>query len=321
VFNGAQFIIQAIKSIEAQSYRPTKIIVIDDGSTDTTEEVVLKYAAHCALPIQYIKKENGGPSSARNAGLKAATSDYIAFLDADDEWHERKLEEQIAVFEASKFPDLGIVYCDYQIIDEAGRLLPFKTVMLDPSIQGDVSRRLLHGNFITGSDSAVLVKRKCFEKVGLFDETLVAFEDLDLWIRLSRYYQFDYASSELVKIRFHPNNAQKDEVRMFINMLRFYAKWTSALKGNRRVLREWAAEISTAITHRLPDTKYLIIANDTLTGPAKRRLFASTCGSLKLHVIVTITIDFTLRTISPLVMNVLRELTWFLARVKKILVA
>jgi hypothetical protein len=184
-----------------------------------------------------------------------------------------------------------------------------------------VSRRLLHGNFITGSDSAVLVKRKCFEKVGLFDETLVAFEDLDLWIRLSRYYQFDYASSELVKIRFHPNNAQKDEVRMFINMLRFYAKWTSAMKGNRKILREWAAVISRAITCKLPDTKYLAIARGTLPRAAKWRLFRNTLGSLRLHAVVTVTLEFMLQTMPGILISSARQCIPFIVNIKRILQA
>src|SRR5574343_122865 len=119
-YNQSMFILDAIKSIENQTYKPLNIFIIDDGSNDDTFDIVNKYIPTSQIPIIYHKKENGGPNSARNFGLKLSKADFVAFLDSDDTWDKDKLSEQINLFEKSEFKNLGLVYANYSMMNKDG---------------------------------------------------------------------------------------------------------------------------------------------------------------------------------------------------------
>ncbi len=106
VYNGEQFIARAIDSVLAQTAKPYELIVINDGSKDGTLEVLKRYEGK----IRYITIPNGGVSNARNTGIKMATGDFVAFLDADDVWHLDKLEKQLGAF--ARYPETGLCCCD-----------------------------------------------------------------------------------------------------------------------------------------------------------------------------------------------------------------
>ena len=220
-YNCEAFIAQTLLSVIKQTYLPQQIIVVDDGSTDKTGMIVQELAQgkDSPVPIQYIRQDNRGLSAARNTGIRASRSQYIAFLDADDLWEERKLKEQVAVFQSSGYEKLGVVYCDYSNIDRAGVLIQFPCLILDPSVRGYVLERLLSGNFIASSGSGVLVRRECFDKVGMFDEDLPNCEDWDMWIRIAEVYDFDFAHQKLVRIRRHNTNMSNDTVGMLIGKI------------------------------------------------------------------------------------------------------
>lgn len=102
VFNGAPFLVDAVASIEAQTWRPIEIIIVDDGSTDGTPDVI----GAMGTRVRALRQENAGPAAARNAGLRMARGEFVAFLDSDDEWLPHKLGMQIARFEAR--PELQV---------------------------------------------------------------------------------------------------------------------------------------------------------------------------------------------------------------------
>lgn len=213
-YNAARYIEETLSSVASQVDALYKIIVVNDGSTDRTQELVSQFAAkHPYLSIQIIEQANAGLSAARNAGIQASTAPYIAFLDADDLWLPEKLNKQLAVFNKIKNDKLGLVYCAYGAISEDSARLP-SVAVISPSLRGDASRKLLQGNFISGSGSAALIKRTVFDAVGLFDEKLQAGEDWDMWLRISRNFLVDYCPEELVLIRLHEANMQKDTLRM-----------------------------------------------------------------------------------------------------------
>jgi glycosyltransferase involved in cell wall biosynthesis len=227
VYNGERYIAEALASVVAQTVLPSHIIVVNDGSTDKTGEIVEKFSSK--VPIIHLKKKNGGLSSARNAGINRSKAKYLAFLDADDRWEPTKLEKQWAVFQKTKLPRLGVVYCDYYIIDDASEKLDAGRFQLIPTCKGDIYPALLNTNVVASSGSGVLVKRDCFVKAGTFDESLTSSEDWDMWLRIAESFQFDYVYEELVAIRRHAHNMQNNTKGMMLSDIRVLNRHAKAL--------------------------------------------------------------------------------------------
>lgn len=215
-YNASAYITQTLQSIADQDYPIANIIVVNDGSTDNTGECVLKFSTlNKHSNILLVNQNNAGLSSARNKGINLSKADFIAFLDADDLWDPKKISEQILLFQKNILENVGIIYCGYRLIDDNNQLLPPDlNRIIAPKIRGDVYKALLRGNFVSGSGSSVLVKRAIFDSVGLFDEQLISCEDWDMWLRIAKKYQFDFVNKNLVSIRVHCNNMQKDSLRM-----------------------------------------------------------------------------------------------------------
>ncbi len=199
-YNHARYVGEAIQSALAQDYDDLEIIVIDDGSTDNTRQVVAQFDHR----VRYIWQENKGLSGARNTGIHAARGDYIALLDADDCWLPAFLSSVVARLEADN--GLGAVHSGFYFVDGQGKPLPQIEVSTVPDDQ--MYDRLLDGEFFV--PAAVLVRRKCFERVGLFDETLRASEDWDMWLRVAREFRFGGISQPLLHYRIHGNNMSAD---------------------------------------------------------------------------------------------------------------
>ena len=163
-YNGAATVGRAIDSALAQTHPPIEIIVVDDGSADATAAVVEAYPP----PVRLIRKANGGPASARNVGAATATGDWLAMLDADDWWHEDKLERQLAL---DTSPEIGLIHA---FASHSRSRVP-REVTLD---------LLLRSNVII--NSTVLIRRRVFEALGGFDVSpgLISVEDYALWLRV-----------------------------------------------------------------------------------------------------------------------------------------
>lgn len=215
-YNAADFISHTLESIAKQTYPINSIIVVNDGSTDDTQARVLEFAStHPSLNMILLNQSNSGLSAARNTGINNSFADFIALLDADDLWDPEKLFKQMQVFTHSALPKLGVVYCAYKVVNKQGLVVTSNSRdVIGPSLRGNIYKELLLGNFISGSGSSVLIKRAVFSDVGLFDQTLRACEDWDMWMRIAKQYQFDFIDEALVSIRIHQNNMQKDSMRM-----------------------------------------------------------------------------------------------------------
>lgn len=208
-YNYGRFVERAVNSVLSQSYGDFEIIIVDDASSDETEDIIAQYRDP---RIHYIRhKFNRGLSSSRNSGIMAAKGEYLAFLDSDDTWLPEKIELQINLFNAGS-NDLGIVFTGtktYFIETSQTFSLP------SPSYRGLVLKNLLEGNNLGGGSSSVLIKKKCFDDVGLFDESLRSCEDWDMWIRIAALnYSFDFVDQELVILTIHGNNMSIDNKRM-----------------------------------------------------------------------------------------------------------
>lgn len=282
-YNNAHFLTEAIASVQQQTYAPTQIIVVDDGSKDDTEAVVASLKDHSTIPIVYIKKENGGPNSARNVGLAHATAELVAFLDADDRWEPNKLEKQITLFEKDTEQTLGLVYGNYKTIDTTGSDRPdIPTVPLNPNIKGYTFEALLPGNLILGSASNVLIQRSVFATVGTFDETLRVGEDWDMWLRIAKEFRIDYVDEVLVAIRRHAHNQTGNIATLIKGDSAFIETWIPRIKDSYAIPHIWADRIVFNIIRGLPSLAMLRLTHRSLTKETRRILFRSTHGSLAL---------------------------------------
>ena len=189
-WNCARWITATLESVYAQTYRNWEIILVDDGSTDDTRSILDRHMAR----IRYHYQENRGTAAARNAGLREARGELIAFLDNDDLWLPRKLELQVKALQAA--PECGLVFTDGRVFtDDGSRLHSVLSRQLDPWIarcttadgltaKGWLFRELFLASEIA-SASSVLVSKQCIEGAGGFDEKIRLADDYDLWLRIA----------------------------------------------------------------------------------------------------------------------------------------
>ncbi|HPP30377.1 MAG TPA: glycosyltransferase [bacterium] len=192
-YNRAHTFEHAVKSLLRQTYQDFEIIIVDDGSSDNTESLI-KEMMRIDKRIRYLKHDrNRGAAAAKNTGIKHASGRYIAFQDSDDEWISDKLEKQIITFKNAP-EDVGVVYTGFWRIFPTRKVYtPYKSVRKK---EGDIYYELLNHNFV--GMPTVLIKRECFEKVGLFDELLPPLEDWELFLRISKYFSFSLIDEPLV---------------------------------------------------------------------------------------------------------------------------
>ncbi|ASA78486.1 glycosyltransferase [Thermococcus sp. 5-4] len=194
-YNRANLLKRAIESVISQRFEDFELIVVDDASPDNTPEIVESIND---TRIRYIRlKENSGGPVARNTGIKKARGKFIALLDDDDEWLPNRLEVQVRKFE-NLDREFGVVYGGfYYVSQQDGKILGKRL----PRHRGDVYEHFLRENFI-GSPT-LLIRRECFKRAGLFDPKLTSSQDWDMWLRIARYYKFDYVNEIVAKYYVH----------------------------------------------------------------------------------------------------------------------
>ncbi len=199
VYNGANYVAQAIDSALAQTYGNVEILVINDGSTDNgaTDAVVAQYAGR----VRYIKKENGGVATALNLGIGEMRGEYFSWLSHDDLYAPHKIEAQINFLAGLGFPQV-VVYSSHYDLFEATQTtsLTRHTPRTDLEFRG---REIVAGNQIHGC--SLLIPRQAFERAGLFSETLRVAQDYDLWFRMAEHFPFRYLDDALATGRVHGN--------------------------------------------------------------------------------------------------------------------
>ena len=194
VCNGERYLGKALDSILAQTYRPVEVIVVDDGSTDGTAAV----AARFGQQLRYFKQSNQGPAEARNAGIRMAVGEFIAFLDADDLWHPEKLDRQIARFHAR--PELD--YC-------VAHAQNFWSAEMDAEAEKFQQHRISRPlpGYVTGT---LLARRAIFDAVGLFNPGLAHGDSTDWFLRAAEHGAvMEVLSDVLLFRRLHPANRSR----------------------------------------------------------------------------------------------------------------
>ena len=194
VFNGERYLAEALDSIRHQTYRSLEIIVADDGSTDSTPQVL----AHYGELVRYVRQPNAGPASARNLGLSAAQGEFVAFLDADDVWHREKLARQLACFQAR--PELDVCTTHVQnfwipeLRDEEAQFRNSRLMEPKPS----------------HTTATLLARRLLFEKLGAFNATLNHGDAADWFLRAKdRGAIIEVLPDVLVYRRLHHTNRSR----------------------------------------------------------------------------------------------------------------
>ena len=205
--NRSKLIKETIESVLSQTYKEFEIIVVDNGSTDDTREVV------CSIDderIRYYYQENtGSPTKPRNRGIQLAKGKYIAFLDSDDLWLPEKLEKQIPILD--NHPEVGLVYSDAYKVD-SGEIIGRVFEDVKPC-RGNIFPELFLGNFI--SCLTVVVRKTVLDKVGIFNPDFAIAQDYDLFLRIARFFKVEYVDLPLAKYRVHPGNLSRNSSLVF----------------------------------------------------------------------------------------------------------
>ena len=197
-FNYAHYVGEALDSVLSQTYPSLEIIVVDDGSTDNSKEVLESYGDK----INAVYQQNQGVSVARNNGAAAGKGEFIAFIDADDAWMPEKIEKQIARFEIE--PEIGLVHVGVAEVDAEGRTLLER---LEGSEDTAVEDLLMLGRKgILGGGSGLMIRREVFYEIGGFDERLSTSADWDLFYQAASRYPIGFVPEILIRYRIHNSN-------------------------------------------------------------------------------------------------------------------
>lgn len=236
-YNHAQYVGDAIWSVLTQEYRNFEIIVVDDGSTDNSREVIAQFGDK----VRYIHQKNAGLSAARNTGIKASKGTLIGVLDADDMYESIFLSTLVAALQ--KNPDADGVYCGYQFVDHKNNLLP--QIEARPVDHDKLYDALLDGNFFV--PESIFLRRYVYDHVGLFDETLRACEDWDVWLRVTKKYKILHSNHILTRHRVLPGSMSTDPLRML----------TARLTVLKKHVGDEPVEGGVSIVHRAYGRAYL----------------------------------------------------------------
>ncbi len=195
-YNRANYLVESLESVLAQTYRNLEVIVVNDGSTDETKTKLEPFLGR----ISYSEKSNGGKSSALNLGLKHVSGNYVWVFDDDDVALPELVESHISVFELQ--PEVGFVYSGYAFFEGNDADNVIETVEATAHPEAEMLGQLLSGNFISGV--SVVVRKACYDRVGIYDERLIRAQDYDMWIRLARAgYKAGVLRQPLVRVRKH----------------------------------------------------------------------------------------------------------------------
>lgn len=199
-FNADTYIAKAIESVLEQTYTNVDIVVVDNGSTDSTVSIAMRYGR-----VRVMHQKKRGVAAARNLGITATQGELIAFLDADDWWHKEKLQRQVDVLTAN--PQIGMVFSDHVNVTEDGQVI-FET---DKKVQfsNDAVKSIFrHCDVAT---STVMVRRSVINRVGMFDEELACAEDENLWLRIALYDSVTLLSMPLTYYRVLPTSLSRQK--------------------------------------------------------------------------------------------------------------
>lgn len=207
-YNREKTIKNAIESVLKQTYKDIEVIVVDDCSTDNTEEIVR--AMKDDRIIYYKLNQNSGACVARNKGIELAKGSYIAFQDSDDIWKENKLEKQIKIMEETK---ASLNFCKISVIGEKSKKVNVKPTITDERNikKYGIVTALCKNNFI--STQAIIGRKECFENIK-FDSMLPRLQDFDIVLRLCEKFEWSFCNESLVDVYVQDDSISADNVKL-----------------------------------------------------------------------------------------------------------
>ncbi|MBE0575119.1 MAG: glycosyltransferase [Desulfuromonadales bacterium] len=219
VYNAAQYLAAMLESAQAQTWDFYEHLIIDDCSTDNSREIVRHYQQEDSKIKLLSQVANGGPALARNRGINEANGDFIAFLDADDIWMPEKLEHQMAVFR--DHPKIGLVGTNWSVIGANGKYLDEKRDK-NKRCWGKVGVAEFLLDRIPLVTSSVMVRKKCLEKCGVFNEDYPPCEDFDLWLRIVQQFEVGILEDVLVSYRSHCDGISRNTMKSRISKIKIF---------------------------------------------------------------------------------------------------
>lgn len=227
-YNSDRFIRETIDSVLNQTYRDFELIVVDDGSSDRTADIISSYKDR----LIYIRKENEGISTARNRGIEIARGEYLAFIDHDDIWFPEFLEEVVAELDKNK--EARLCFANTYVMD--GEKKRTRTLFdICPPHKGMVFEKLVKGNFIPVITT--VIRREVFEEVGLFDPRYRIAEDWDIFLKISKRYPITFIDRPLAEYRIHEASFSRQRDLMLTEFIDIIGKYISSVdKRTSRVL-------------------------------------------------------------------------------------
>lgn len=205
-YNRADFILEAVESVIKQSYPRFEFLIVDDGSTDNTVELLQAYLKD--ERVRLFQQENRGQSVARNVALAEAAGEFICFLDSDNYWPLDKLEKQIRIFE--KHPEVDVLYGDNVIINEQGKEVSRKNMS---RYSGRIAARMIQDNCV--AMNTTMARRRCFDEMGGMSGKRRVADDYDLWLRFSARYEFRYEPEYWAWYRVMEDQISSDKTQRF----------------------------------------------------------------------------------------------------------
>ena len=240
-YNAARFLPSALDSVGAQTFSDWRILLVNDGSTDNTDEIVAHYQEQFGEKLKYIKQANAGLPAARNAAIRNSSSEFLALLDADDIWLPLRLEESLKSF--SHRPQAGLSYGMVDLMDQDGNILQWKD-RRQKNAEGWIATAI-YTRRLNLPCPTITFRRQCIEDVGLFDETMRATEDRDMWLRIALKYEVRFVEKVIACYRRSPASISSDLNRMRVAQLQFVEK-----HYRKPGCGAWPRQVAHSVIHR-----------------------------------------------------------------------
>lgn len=259
-YNHAEYLAQRMDSLINQTYQNIEILVIDDCSPDNSVEILRRYESHPRVKL-IVREKNGGWVTVSNQGVETTTGEFVLFANCDDDCDPRMIERLVGSMQQN--PQAGIAFCRSLMVDEQDcvtgddytiRERAFREkCVADSLIEREVMRRFLLHSCVIPNLSAALIRRECFDTVGLLSHDYRACSDWDLFFRVADHFDFSYVAEPLNKFRQHPTtirSATKGRVtydeffRLLLGQIRYHGlSFTEKSRFRLHVMYLWALDL------------------------------------------------------------------------------